>query len=69
MVATDSATQKQLGFIFSLAAKVQGKPVRFLSEVAKIDGLGFRYGMSQQRRGLTKGEASNLIERLNSMLG
>ena len=58
-----NATEKQIDFILSLASRVQGSRVRFLSEVDAV------WLSQRDRRGhMTKARASEIIDDLKSQL-
>lgn len=58
-----AATDKQIDYIFTLASKVAGYRVRYLSELKDI-GLGL--SMSTNQRGLSKAAASSIIDSLKA---
>lgn len=59
------ATDKQIDYLLSLASKVSGQQYRYLSQARRVLGVS----SSQLNRGLTKTEASALIDQMKSRLG
>lgn len=59
-----NASEKQIDFILTLASKVEGRQIKFLSQ------LPARFCLSQRERtgGMTKAMASSLIDQLKAEL-
>ena len=57
-----TATEKQVSYILTLASKIQGTRVGYLSQVTCVS-----LNQRQKRGGMTKSEASAIIDELKTM--
>ena len=57
-----TATEKQISYILTLASKIQGTRVGYLSQVTCVS-----LNQHQKRGGMTKSEASAIIDELKTM--
>jgi len=57
-----TATEKQISYILTLASKIQGTRVGYLSQVTCVS-----LNQRQKRGGMTKSEASAIIDELKTM--
>ena len=57
-----TATEKQISYILTLASKIQGTRVGYLSQVTCVS-----LNQRQKRGGMTKSEASAIIDELKAM--
>ena len=57
-----AATEKQISYILTLASKIQGTRVGYLSQVTCVS-----LNQRQKRGGMTKSEASAIIDELKTM--
>ena len=57
-----AASEKQISYILTLASKIQGTRVGYLSQVTCVS-----LNQRQKRGGMTKSEASAIIDELKTM--
>ena len=57
-----TATEKQISYILTLASKIQGTRVGYLSQATCVS-----LNQRQKRGGMTKSEASAIIDELKTM--